>query len=236
MCEVELLPAHPFTHTTLRQAMQQASPSLRAYPVGSFLIQWNAQQKQLSITHQDDRNRVLWQSKASKPFLKVAQGSFSIQEYQGNFNITDDVSMGRVTDDQQVFRLIQEGPKRLRLLGHLICSEFFPSSSVEEEDDDDEQRLYSWSYSILFQEETPHRLGLSIDVHIPEDDDNDDEEEGGQARARPPQLTHVILEYEGDPKERIFGLGTQFTFLNLKGHRVPIWVSEQGVSKYASFM
>lgn len=33
------------------------------------------------------------------------------------------------------------------------------------------------------------------------------------------------------PEEQIFGMGEQFSHVNLRGHRVPVWVEEQGVGR-----
>lgn len=43
----------------------------------------------------------------------------------------------------------------------------------------------------------------------------------------------VGLQYGSDPEERIFGLGAQFTYFDLKGRLVPIVVSEQGIGRGA---
>jgi len=61
-------------------------------------------------------------------------------------------------------------------------------------------------------------------------------EGGGGAKARSDDdtitsPTHIMLQYTaGGKEEKILGMGTQFTYLNLKGYVVPVWVSEQGVS------
>lgn len=41
----------------------------------------------------------------------------------------------------------------------------------------------------------------------------------------------IFLTYASDPQERFFGFGEQFTYAQMKGRRVPIWVSEQGVGR-----
>lgn len=41
--------------------------------------------------------------------------------------------------------------------------------------------------------------------------------------------THLI--YASDNDEQFFGMGMQFTHFNLKGHRVPVFVSEQGIGR-----
>jgi alpha-glucosidase len=46
-----------------------------------------------------------------------------------------------------------------------------------------------------------------------------------------PVFQRVGLVYRSDPGERVFGFGEQFTYLDLKGRRVPIFVSEQGIGR-----
>ncbi len=49
------------------------------------------------------------------------------------------------------------------------------------------------------------------------------------------EVTHnrVILVGAAEPGERVFGLGEQFTYFDLKGRRVPIFVMEQGIGRGA---
>ena len=46
-----------------------------------------------------------------------------------------------------------------------------------------------------------------------------------------PAYNRAYLSYASDPDEHFFGFGEQFTFLDLKGQRVPIWASEQGIGR-----
>lgn len=43
----------------------------------------------------------------------------------------------------------------------------------------------------------------------------------------------VYLTYASTPEERFFGFGTQYTYFDLKGRKVPIFVQEQGVGRGA---
>lgn len=43
----------------------------------------------------------------------------------------------------------------------------------------------------------------------------------------------AFLTYVSDPDERFYGFGEQFTYVDLKGRRVPIFVSEQGIGRGA---
>lgn len=45
------------------------------------------------------------------------------------------------------------------------------------------------------------------------------------------ETNRAFLTYASFPEEHFFGFGEQFSFVDLKGRRVPIWVSEQGVGR-----
>ena len=44
-------------------------------------------------------------------------------------------------------------------------------------------------------------------------------------------INRSYLTYASDSDEHFFGFGEQFTYFDLKGHLVPIWVSEQGIGR-----
>ena len=44
------------------------------------------------------------------------------------------------------------------------------------------------------------------------------------------------VRWPADSTERVFGGGEQFTHLNLRGHRFPIWTREGGIGRDDSFI
>ncbi len=48
-----------------------------------------------------------------------------------------------------------------------------------------------------------------------------------------PSYDRVFLTYASSPEERFFGFGVQYTYLDMKGRRVPIFVQEQGIGRGA---
>ncbi len=46
-----------------------------------------------------------------------------------------------------------------------------------------------------------------------------------------PSYDRVYLTYASSPEERFFGFGTQYTYFDLKGHEVPIFIQEQGIGR-----
>jgi alpha-glucosidase (family GH31 glycosyl hydrolase) len=52
-----------------------------------------------------------------------------------------------------------------------------------------------------------------------------------EARVEGPSYDRVYLTYASSPDERFFGFGTQYTYFDLKGHEVPIFIQEQGIGR-----
>jgi alpha-glucosidase len=52
-----------------------------------------------------------------------------------------------------------------------------------------------------------------------------------EVEAEDPSYDRVYLTYASSPEERFFGFGTQYTYFDLKGHKVPIFIQEQGIGR-----
>lgn len=46
-----------------------------------------------------------------------------------------------------------------------------------------------------------------------------------------PLFNRITLTFQSNAQERILGMGEQFSYVDLKGHKVPVWVEEQGLGR-----
>ncbi|MCB0501939.1 MAG: alpha-glucosidase [Bacteroidetes bacterium] len=59
------------------------------YTIGSFVLNWNSNAGQLTVTHTDDENKILWQTIEGKGFVGAAIGEADIEDNRGSFIVED---------------------------------------------------------------------------------------------------------------------------------------------------
>lgn len=81
----------------------------------------------------------------------------------------------------------------------------------------------SWPYRLTFRSDDPEHLAFDLQILSV----------AGSSEPAEDLPNRLFLTYASQADERFFGLGEQFTHLNLKGRRVPIFTQEQGIGRGA---
>ena len=153
------------------------------------------------LTVRNTQGKILWQTLAGEPFVMAAQGNEHVTESRGMFKFRDNWQV--VCTDQTVDLILQNKPGTMTLSGHVYCND---NSSV--------------LYNIDFEESNNYPfLSMSIWLQNPETFQQSN------------QFDRIFLTYASSPDEHFFGFGEQFTYFDMKGKKIPIWVSEQGVGR-----
>ena len=186
--------------------LETGAPTGTSY-VGDYKIEWNNEVGgQLTVKNKEDK--VLWQTIAGEAFVAAAQQNDIFTENRGMFKIKDKVEV--ICLEQTVDLILDTPPTEqvpsggTTISGHLYCN-----------------NNRSTTYNLYFQEnENSQQLEMSLNTWMHGSDTLD-----------PFYINRVYLTYASDPKEHPFGFGEQFTYADMKGRVVPIWVSEQGVGR-----
>lgn len=176
------------------------------YPVGEFLVTWDAEQTpagevgRLLVAHASAPSRILWATLPGRSFVSAARGTEVVDESRGSFFIED--SLGSVFADQSVDRVeLSTDSSSLELSGQL--GRPGPGGDLPR-------------YTLTFEAAGPRQL--RFDLAITSD---------GLG------VNRAYLTYASDAGERFFGFGEQFTHFDLKGRRLPIFIMEQGIGRGA---
>jgi alpha-glucosidase len=153
------------------------------------------------LTVRNKGSRVLWQTVAGEPFVFAAIGNENVSENRGMFDIRDNIKVACTR--QGVELILDTPPNAMTLSGHLQCA--------------NEQLVL---YNLYFEQgKTPGTLSMSAWLQDTTTFD------------KPKDFNRIFLTYASEPDEHFFGFGEQFSYFDMKGKRVPIWVSEQGVGR-----
>jgi alpha-glucosidase len=191
----------------------------------------------------------LWMGRLMRPGNKQVSGALTFDPAQvpsaayslSNFILRWDAEAGQLTLEDSArpgFALWQTPPGEAFVLaaqGEETVSESRSMFTIrdrwlevcnEQSIEQIEERLSEvWIRGTLFcgKQEVPYSLNFGVGsasmarfgVHLEGD----------------PAFDRVFLTYASSPEERFFGFGEQFSYFDMKGKRVPIWVSEQGVGR-----
>lgn len=153
------------------------------------------------LTVRNGNGKIVWQTPKGEAFVMAGIGDETVTENRSMFKFRD--NWQTVCTDQTVELLQDADPGNSMILsGHLYCND---GSSV--------------LYNVYFEQLTSKALGINVLL------------QDRAADQSAPDLNRIFLTYNSNPDEHFFGFGEQFTYFDMKGKKVPIWVSEQGVGR-----
>lgn len=153
------------------------------------------------LTVRNREDKILWQTLAGEPFVFAAQGSENVTESRGMFKLRDNWRV--VCVHQTVDLILENEPGTVTVSGHLYCND---QSAV----------LYN-----LYFKQAEQEKSLRVNVWLQDPETYQDAE----------NFNRIFVTYASSPDEHFFGFGEQSTYFDMKGKKVPIWVSEQGVGR-----
>lgn len=87
------------------------------FTLQNFIIRWNATTGNISILHQNNPSKIIWQNVANKGFCGAAQGTETITEKAGSFSIAD--TKRNITQTQTIESILLLN-NQLEIKGQLI--------------------------------------------------------------------------------------------------------------------
>ena len=194
---------------------------------GEFRAEWNATSAALRVTWKgcepDAAPTTLWTTRPSQPFVAAARGESVFSEKYGNFQIRDRIV------SQCVVQRVESVEAEER--GSLVLSGGFDDASADCRDARWRLRLgrEAAPQQARFELRIVSSRGLQraqLAFAAPASPASASEassgsSSSGSAGSSPPP-----------PRaEPVWGTGVQFTHFNMRGHCVPVWVSEQGLGR-----
>ncbi|KAJ1435627.1 glycosyl hydrolases family 31-domain-containing protein [Ochromonadaceae sp. CCMP2298] len=172
--------------------------------IGNFRISWDTGDPYLQIHHVSDRDKVLFQTLRSWPFITVGFATDTKPPIvDGNFKVSEWTLFE--TPYQSIKKVRMESNKEFIISGEVWGLVTLASY---------EMRFYVPSN----EKGEPLPAQLAFEVHV---------------TSQQGAFNRVFLNYWCDAEENFYGFGTQYTYWNLKGRRVPILVAEQGIGRGA---
>jgi sulfoquinovosidase len=148
-------------------------------------------------------------NEAGKVLWQTVAGEAFVSAARGEETVSENRGMFQMRDRllvtctrQTVDLILENAPGTVTISGHLYC-------------DDNSSTLYN----LHFEQRNPENLGMTAWLLDP------------QTFTGETRFNRIFLTSASSADEHFFGFGEQFTYFDMKGKRVPIWVSEQGVGR-----
>ncbi|CAO3608411.1 unnamed protein product [Cunninghamella echinulata] len=176
------------------------------FSTGHFKVQVDSQALVLRI--KNNEGKIIWQSIHNEPFLTSTQGMDEFNSTPTNPGIIHIVEHDTLPTRLQTITKIAYDPndkKVINIYGGLGAKLVLPTHM---------------DYIISFKEITPQQLELSINI----------------TRYDPSMENYkrLILTSSSRKEEQVYGFGEQYTTINHKKHKIPIFIRKQDNGKNAS--
>ncbi|MCG2788012.1 MAG: alpha-glucosidase [Anaerolineae bacterium] len=169
--------------------------------VGNYQAVWQSENGG-QLTIRNQDGKILWETVAGQAFVGAALGKETVTEQRGMFFFEENLQV--VCPNQRVEMISDDTANQaMTLSGRLFCN-------------NGETVLYNLYFAPGDQ---PSTIDISLWLQDPQNFQPAD------------KFNRIFLTYASNAGEHFFGFGEQFTYFDMKGKKVPIWVSEQGVGR-----
>lgn len=169
--------------------------------IGEYQVEWNNEDGG-KLTLSNRGRKVLWETLPGQAFVGAARATETVEEHRGMFFFEEDLHIA--CPNQRVEMITDNLEERsMTLSGRLFCN-------------NNESVLYNLYFA---PGQTPGTIDIRLWLQDP------------VSFAPSGRFNRIYLTYASSAGEHFFGFGEQFTYFDMKGKRVPIWVSEQGVGR-----
>jgi hypothetical protein len=197
-----------------------------SYQIGEFLVEINLQDIQLTVTKTTSPTRNLFQT-SSQLFIQIGEANVTQPPIvNGNYQVHETIlwrtTSQSIDDIQMIQREIEKieeaegeklGQEQTQQEELIITGELWT-----------DDRSYSTNYFLSFHLSPLSSNQLSFTL-------NTSGASNPSALSPPSQANRLFLSSLTSADESFHGFGESFTSFNLKGKRIPILVSEQGVGR-----
>lgn len=100
--------------------LHKGATAMQEWPLGSFVVRWDATKAHMKVTHKDDPTHIVWQTIPAKGWLGMAKGKALVEEARGSFFVKDKISQR--CEQQHISQFLYNAAQRtLAVKGHLRC-------------------------------------------------------------------------------------------------------------------
>ena len=179
---------------------------------GDFRVSWNASAESLVVA--GSTAHPIWASVPGQPFLMASAATFAAPEFEGMYSVnlstawtTAGLCVTAVDNGTRPDTAVVSG---MLCLGQCVCA---PELGTVHQQP-------VWGFTLSFTSQSAHELRFNASVHTAN--------AAGAGGVNPNALS---LQYASMEDEAIFGMGASYTHVNMKGLKVPVLTSEQGVGR-----